>query len=57
MDVKVTVKGPHGRHIEHVNHVSQEGDLARVIGEALDIYRRFYPDAPPFRRHIEIEEA
>ncbi len=55
MNVKIVVRGPDARRVEHVAEISDEADLYAVIGVVLDLYREYYPDAPPFRKTVEID--
>jgi hypothetical protein len=51
------VKGLESRRVEHVALVGYEGDIGEDIEVALELYRRFYPDAPMFRKTIYIDHA
>lgn len=51
------VKGPEGRRVEHVALVGYEGDIREDIDVALELYRKFYPDAPMFKKTIYIDHA
>jgi hypothetical protein len=46
VNVRILVRGPEGRQVEHIASVQEEGDLHQGIGVALEMYRQFYPDAP-----------
>ena len=48
MQVKVTIKNPKGGLIEHVAEVSQDGDLLRAVGAAMETYRKAHHDIPIF---------
>jgi|GEM_PF-6775013 len=56
MDVLITVTGPAGQQVGNEWHL-RPGDLARAIGEALELYRKDYPDAPPFQQTIKVGHA
>jgi hypothetical protein len=57
MEIKIVVKGLESRRVEHVALVGYEGDIGEDIEVALELYRRFYPDAPMFRKTIYIDHA
>jgi hypothetical protein len=57
LDVKITVRGPDDRRVEHVANIELEDALPEAIAAAFDFYRRFYPDAPAFRKTVEIDPA
>lgn len=57
LEVKITVKGPDDRRVEHVANIQADGQLHDAVGVAFELYRRFYPDAPPFRKTVEIDPA
>lgn len=57
MRVRIVVRGPDGRRVEHLADVGGEKDLHQPIHAALDLYRQFYPDAPAFRQTISIDHA
>jgi hypothetical protein len=57
MWIKVTVTGSDGRSIEHAADVHEEGELPRTVGEATEIYRKFYPDAPAFDYTFKVSHA
>lgn len=48
MQVKVTIKNPKGGLVEHVAEVSQDGDLLRAVGAAMETYRKAHHDIPIF---------
>ena len=54
MQVKITVRGPDDRRVEHLVNIEEDRQLGQAISE---LYRRFYPDAPPFRKTVEIDPA
>ncbi len=57
MEIKVTVTGPNGQHVDQVTDVKKAGDLTEAISQAIDLYRTLYPDAPPFQKTVKVEHA
>ncbi|MEE4211275.1 MAG: hypothetical protein V2I43_18655 [Parvularcula sp.] len=57
MEIRVTVTGPNGQHVDDVSLVSEPGDVTNAVGKALDIYRKAYPDSPPFEHTIKVAHA
>jgi len=57
LHVKITVRGPDDRRVEHLVNIEEDRQLGQAISAAFELYRRFYPDAPPFRKTVEIDPA
>lgn len=57
MDVRIRIDGPEKRRVEHAASIGQDEDLLQAIGVALELYRKYYPDAPPFRKTVSIDHA
>jgi hypothetical protein len=57
LNVKITVKGPEDRRVQHAVEMERQDELHHVIGVALKMYDEYYPDAPPLRKTIEIDPA
>lgn len=57
MNVKITVTGPDGQNAVDVVDVQETGDLAAAIGRLFDKHRTQFPDAPPFEKHVKVEQA
>ena len=55
MNVKIMVRGPEDRRVEHIADIQDEDDLPNAVGVAMGMYRTFYPDAPPYRQTVEID--
>lgn len=55
MNVKIMVRGPEDRRAEHIAFVADDDELHDAIGVAVRLYRRHYPDAPPYRKTVEID--
>lgn len=57
VNVRIIVRGPEDRRVEHVAEIAGQDELHHAIGVALGMYDNFYPDAPPFRKTVEIDPA
>jgi hypothetical protein len=57
VEVKILVRGPDGCRVEHLTAIEDEDHLERAIGTALNLYRKFYPDAAPFKKTVSIDHA
>lgn len=44
--VRVVVRGPDDRRADHFAEVPDSSALHHAIGVAMELYRKFYPDAP-----------
>ena len=56
-DVKITVKGPDERRVERVANIPEDTDLEQAISTAFEVYRELYPDAPPYRKTVQLDPA
>lgn len=57
MKVKIVVRGPDWRHVEHYAQIETEDALPAVIAEALAIFWDVYPDAPSLQKTILIDHG
>ncbi|GAA3902068.1 hypothetical protein GCM10022276_20990 [Sphingomonas limnosediminicola] len=57
MNVKIVVRGPDWRQVEHLAEIDAEQDVVRVVAEAMAMFWDFYPDAPPLQKTILIDHA
>lgn len=57
MKVKIVVRGPEWRQVEHVAEIDAEAGVLSVISEAMAIFWDVYPDAPPLQKTILIDHA
>ncbi len=57
MNVRIMVRGPDDRRAEHIAFLSDPNQLHQAIGVAMENYVKFYPEAPPFRKTVEIDPA
>lgn len=57
MNIRIIVDGPGARHVEHVANADKLREIIAETGQAMSIYRRVYPDAPPFEQTVKVEEA
>lgn len=44
MNIQITVNGAKGHFVQHVAKIAAEGELAAAIGEAINLYRRTFPN-------------
>ena len=57
MNVKIVVRGPEDRRVKHMADIAAHDELHDAIGVAMELYQKYYPDAPPFRKTVEIDPA
>jgi len=57
VNIKITVQGREGRQAQHVADVRDDDQLQEAVQVAMQMYRKFYPDAPLIQQTVTIDRA